>query len=162
MDQRAAIETRIAELRRAQKHVDVDQSMTAVTELLLAMPSAQLSEAGAKARGNAYIIALSDLPSFAVIEACHRWLCAEAGLINDGKEPRRPNYGFAPSAPELRLVAAPIAEIVSHQASWLGRLLGAKVVPEPEVIPDSAEMKARLRGLGLDLTEPKKRAEEDA
>lgn len=160
---RAAIEARIAELKRAETFIDVDFSMTAVTRVLLAMPSAQLSEVGAKARAEAYIVALGDLPSFATIEACRRWLRAEAGFINDGKEPRKPNYAFAPSAPELRLVAMPIAKLVTYQAGTLQNVLRAIPRPEPVQIPEAecAKMRERLSSIGVCLDEPPAYREHD-
>lgn len=152
-------------MRKAASYIDVDRSMTAVTELLLAMPSAQLSDHAAKARGKAYIAALGDLPSFAVIEACRRWLRADAGLLSDGKEPRKPNYAFAPSAPELRMVAEPIARVVEYQAAQLESLLGAMVVAD-QVAPEfsdqhRADMQDRLERIGLSTKPPARKYNHD-
>lgn len=131
---RLVIEARIAELRAARAAVDIDFAMAKVTELLLSFAGQAMNEAGAKARARGYIIALEDLPPWAIADACRRWLRGDAG---------EHNYNFAPSPPILRKVAESAVGIVDSQIAALDRLLTAKVVDDPEEF--SAEHCEKMR-----------------
>src|SRR5262245_24990953 len=48
-------------------------TLVTVTKLLLALPSAKLSETGAEARGEAFMVALEDVPCWATAEAVKGW-----------------------------------------------------------------------------------------
>jgi hypothetical protein len=72
------------------------------------------------------MIALEDLPTIAVTEACRRWLCHEAGTI-DGKQP---NYEYAPVPPTLRVIALQVAAELNGQARQLERLLSAEIAEQ--------------------------------
>lgn len=145
---RMQIEARIRELRAARAAVDIDMAMTAVTELLLSFSSQAMNEAGAKARARGYIVALEDLPAWAIAEACRLWLRGEAGEAN---------YNFAPAPPVLRKIANTIASRVDHQRSVLERLLNAKIVEdEPQFDDRHCEtMRAQLAALWRSFGTPK-------
>ena len=136
----AAIEVRLAELRAALGQTNVDYSMAKVTELLLSFPSQAVNEAGAKAKARGYIIALDDLPSWAVADACRKWLRGECG---------EQNYNFAPSPPQLRKFAEKSARLVSDQIKILEKLIAAQIVDDPEQFSDEhcQEMLGRLSEL---------------
>lgn len=142
--QRAAVETRITNLRRLKDFIDIDMSMTWVMKLLLALTSANLSEAGAKARGEAYIIALHDVPTFAVAEACRRWLRAETGKIGEGKDARLPNFAFPPTPPELAQIARPIATLPGYHIARLEALLAAKAIDDAPAENSARVVRAKI------------------
>lgn len=93
----------------------------AVTELLMAFASAPMSDAGAAARAKGYAVALEGVPSWAVQEACARWL---RGDVEDG------NLAFAPSPPQLRKIANAVMVPIRAQRVLLERVLSARVEEE--------------------------------
>lgn len=138
-EQRDEIERYILRLQDAYNERNIDRSMTAVTKLLLALSDAAVSEAQATARAEAFILVLRDLPTFAVIEACRRWLLGKV-TINDGNgQPRRPNFSFPPKPPELRLVAEPIAAIALSRIHRLQKLMMARVIDDDPPPPPAVQ-----------------------
>ena len=92
-------------------------AMTMVSKILIAYPSAQMTEAKAAAMSEAYLDALADIPLWAIEGARKRWNRGEV----DGLE--RANLAFAPSAPQLRLLAVDELEQEQARARWLDRIL---------------------------------------
>jgi hypothetical protein len=140
------IAKRIEGLTKIQAARDTDTAMAHVAELLLAFPSAQMSLESARARGKAYVTGLEGVPTYAIVEACRRWLRGQCG---------EQNYSFAPSAPVLRGVAEDIAKVGQFQIDQLQRVLDAQVIPDPAQLSDDHRegMLKRLtdmfRGLSL-------------
>ena len=56
-----------------------EQTMIAVTKMMLVLPSRESGELVGQAKGEAYMAALEDVPSWAVQEAMRRWYRAECG-----------------------------------------------------------------------------------
>lgn len=138
---RRAIESRISDLSRILAAVDVDVALARVTEMLLAFPMPAGGQSAATARARGYIAALDDLPSWAVSEACRRWLRGDAG---DGH-----NYAFSPTPPVLRRIAESAVVQARVQLDKLEQLLEAKVVEDPQEFSDEhcAKMRTRLAEL---------------
>ena len=130
--QRRAVLVRVNELEEAETACDVDHTVAAVLEMLEAFPSANLSDAQARNKMKGYMTALEDVPTWAVVEACRRWLRARAG---DQK------YDYAPSPPRLRKIADEVLFAFRAQLHFLQQLLKAKPVSEVKQDP---EMRQRI------------------
>jgi hypothetical protein len=131
-EQRAAVEVRVEQLGDAEVACDIDYTMAVVVEMLDAFPAAKVSDDQTKRKAKGYITALEDAPTWAVAEACRRWLKARAGPQN---------YDFAPTPPRLRQVVDDALADLRGQRIALRRLLKA----EPEVVIErSAELSERV------------------
>lgn len=125
---RQAIARKIDDLQALEGRRDVDYSMAKVADLLLALTVGQgMTEGTAKAKARGYMVALDDLPSWAVAEACRRWLRGEAGDHN---------YNFPPLPPILREVAQHCANVLALERVQLQRLLEADVIEDPREFTD--------------------------
>lgn len=74
-----------------------EQTMVAVTKMMLVLPSRESGELVGQAKGEAYMAALEDIPSWAVQEAMRKWYRAECGDKID--------YKWQPGPATLREVA---------------------------------------------------------
>lgn len=74
-----------------------EQTMVAVTKMMLVLPSRESGELVGQAKGEAYIAALEDIPSWAVQEAMRKWYRAECGDKID--------YKWQPGPATLREIA---------------------------------------------------------
>jgi hypothetical protein len=74
-----------------------EQTMTAVTKMLLVLPSRESGDLMSQAKGEAYMAALEDVPSWAVQEAMRKWYRAECG--------ERFDYRWQPAPATLREIA---------------------------------------------------------
>lgn len=81
--------------------------LAVVAKMLLAYPMAGGSMESGRARGEAYLEALDDVPPWAVADAVRAWHRGEAG---EGR-----NYDFAPSPATLRALA--VNRIEPHRAA---------------------------------------------
>ena len=79
---------------------DPVSSLRHVARLLLGFPAAALSEAAAEARGEAYEVAIEDVPAWAVQAGARRWIRGDVAPCGD-----RVNLAFPPSPPQLRALA---------------------------------------------------------
>ena len=92
-------------------------AMALVSKILIAYPSAQMTEAKAAAMSEAYLDALSDIPTWAIEGARKRWNRGEVSNLGNA------NLAFAPSAPQLRLLAIEELEAEASRAKWAGRMI---------------------------------------
>lgn len=123
------------------------ETLVLVTKMLLVLPSQRTSEAGAEAKGEAYMDALDDVPSWAVRASLRNWHRSNCGTDERGKPY---DYGWAPVPSTLRRISqhatAPVhsriaelerllsavpfrdcsAELASGQGAWLGLLVAIK------------------------------------
>jgi hypothetical protein len=103
------------------------ESLRAVTRLMLVLPSTTQNELSAEARGEAYLDALDDLPSWTVRSAIRRWHRGECGLNDQGKPY---DYHWCPAPAELRRVAMTELWRIKGRAEMLDKLLRAKPLVE--------------------------------
>jgi hypothetical protein len=103
------------------------ETLRAVTRLMLVLPSTTQNELSAEARGEAYLDALDDLPPWAVRSAIRRWHRGECGLNDQGKPY---DYHWCPAPAELRRVAATDLWRVKGRAETLDKLLRAQPLIE--------------------------------
>ncbi|MGU3495915.1 hypothetical protein ACLBXM_17885 [Xanthobacteraceae bacterium A53D] len=100
------VRRRIVECEASLAGAEVAQINVEVAGLLLAFPSANLSDAALQVRARAYHTALEGVPAWALQAAARRWLRGEG----DGN-----NLDFAPSPPRLRKMAdAEILPVREH------------------------------------------------
>lgn len=140
------IANRITDLRRLITAIDVDAALTKVTEMLLAFPMPSGGESAARARARGYVAALDDLPAWAVVEACRKWLRGEAGDEH--------NYAFSPTPPVLRKLAEGTLLVAKVQLDKLEQLLEARPVDDPIEFDDQHCKRMRVRIADL-LRRPK-------
>jgi hypothetical protein len=106
--ERSELERHIAELgavceQMPEKDANAEQeTLRAVTALMVVLPSMTMNELSAEARGEAYMDALDDVTSWAVKSAIRRWHRGDCGL-NDQKKPY--DYHWCPAPAELRRIA---------------------------------------------------------
>lgn len=74
-----------------------EQTMLAVTKMMLVLPSRESGDLVGQAKGEAYMAALEDIPSWAVEEAMRKWYRAECGDKMD--------YKWQPGPATLREIA---------------------------------------------------------
>jgi len=104
---------------------EVPTMLETVARLLLAFPTANMSEAIAAARKDAYQVALEDVPTWAVAAAGKRWVRGDVAILGD-----KVNLSFPPSPPQLRLLALDEVANVRGAGIRAKKLLNAKVRKE--------------------------------
>jgi hypothetical protein len=110
-------------------------TMTTVTKMTLVLPSKEVGELAGEARGEAFMAALDDVPSWAVQEAMRKWHRAEYGPRHD--------YKWQPAPATLR----ELAMIEVYRVMGTRRKLNDILLAEPliEFTPEQeASMKARI------------------
>lgn len=141
---RREIEARIAALDASLNQRNVDRIVSVVVEMLSAFPSREITEETGKMRVRAFVVALEDVPPWAVIAGRRAWLRGEI----DGC-----NTSFAPTPPQLRSASMKEFFKVAGQRRDLSLLLRAEVIPDrsPE---DREAMAERFSALLVALAKP--------
>jgi len=122
-DERAALEAHADNLRMAlddtpsASEAAEGEALIVLTKMLLALPAGQLNEAGAQAKGEAYMAAVDDLPIWAIKAALRSWYRGEAGGKHD--------YRWAPGPAEFRAVVRQMVSQVRIRLADIERLLSA-------------------------------------
>jgi hypothetical protein len=148
-DQREAITRHLAVLDTLEvptPEIDPDAeaaTLVIVTKIMLVLPAQRQNEASAEARGEAYMAALDDMPTWAVAAAARRWYRGDAGNDEQG-EPY--DYSWCPAPADLRRVVMKEVVGIRYRAKQLRQLIAAQ--PRLEYSEEHcAAMRARLRGL---------------
>jgi hypothetical protein len=112
-----------------------------IARLFMAFPGERLSRDEAGMRADGYMIALEGLPLWAVEQAATWWLRGERG---DGRE----NYNFAPSPPQLRLLAEKATLAARSRRYEAVKALQAREQREPDPVMQArvGEMLTGLAG----------------
>lgn len=97
--------------------------LNAIAAMMLVLPSMQQTDIGAHARGEAFLMALEDVPTWAVQAAIRCWYRGEAG--NDDRGQRFDTH-WCPAPGDLRKIALVQKWRVKNRAEELRRLLGAE------------------------------------
>jgi hypothetical protein len=126
-----------------------------LTKMMLVLPAVRQNEASAEACGEAYLIALDDVPPWAVRAAIRRWYRGDGGKDERG-QPRDCHWRPAPA--DLREIATGELWRVKARATKLRKLLRAEPLIEFSDEHRSV-MLARLSTLmhetfGIPLTAP--------
>lgn len=102
-EQKMHVEQHVAALTAALAMTPIEDerhgelTLTTVTKMTLVLPSRDAGELANEAKGEAYMAALEDVPSWAVQEAMRKWYRAECGPKHD--------YKWQPAPATLRSVA---------------------------------------------------------
>lgn len=110
-------------------------TLTTVTKMSMVLPSKETGDLAAEAKGEAYMAALEDVPSWAVQEAMRKWHRSEYGPKHD--------YKWQPAPSTLRNLAM----IETYRVMGIRRKLNELLLAEPllEFTPEHREkMKARM------------------
>ena len=147
-DQRLRIEAKVRDLRMVCEADDSQANQKArlglLATMLMAYPMAGGSEESGKARANAYLVALDDLPPWAIADAIRKWHRGEGG----GKDC---NYRFAPAPAELRFavmqILQPAKQTIAHLESVLSALTVERAMDPTPVMSEIPTARPRLRAL---------------
>ncbi len=107
-------------------------TLTTVSKMTLVLPSKETGELAAEAKGEAYMAALEDVPSWAVQEAMRRWHRAEYGSRHD--------YKWQPAPATLR----ELAMIETYRVMAVRRKLTDLLAAEP-LLERTAEQESAMR-----------------
>lgn len=107
-------------------------TLTTVTKMTLVLPSREAGELANEAKGEAYMVALEDVPSWAVQEAMRKWYRAECGEKHD--------YRWQPAPATLR----DLAMTETYRVMGVRRRLNEILVAEP-LLEFTAEQEASMR-----------------
>lgn len=127
--QRTEMERHVHALRRllSQTPAESEQAEKAVlvivTKMLLALPAQKTTEEAVEAKGEAYLMALDDVPYWAVAEAWRLWCRGVCGKDERGKPY---DYNWAPGPAALRRIALGQTCGAWGRIRALERLLGAQ------------------------------------
>lgn len=125
--ERKQVEAHAGALRKTLAYTPDDSAeaeaemLVVITKMMLALPGQRASEAGAEATGEAYQIALGDLPPWSVTAALRRWYRRDAPPVD--RQPH--NYNWRPAPGILRAIAFEETSKVRGRAIELERLLTA-------------------------------------
>jgi len=119
--QRALIEAKVKELRTASESDDKPENqksrLALVANVLMAYPVSGGSEESGRARAQAYLAAIDDIPPWAISETIRKWHRGECGPDH--------NYRFAPAPAELRAAAMKLLQPAKQTIAHLEGLLNA-------------------------------------
>lgn len=124
-----------SELENTVAAYDRQASFGLIAKMLLAYPIGNASEETGKARGEAYLEALSDISPSILAEAIRRWNRGEAGGDHD--------YRWAPAPAVLRQICNNIKEPVADIVQDLNNLLSAVSI-ERAMDPTPIESESKL------------------
>lgn len=145
-EQKALVESHVRkldvifEMTPAESDRFAQQTLTTVSKMLAVLPSREAGELAAEAKGEAYIAALDDIPSWAVQEAMRRWYRSECGDKYD--------YRWQPGPSTLR----EISQIELYRVRAIRRKLCDVLAAEPPVEfgeDHRAAMRAKLKAIGV-------------
>lgn len=145
-DERARISGRVAELQGICESDDGTENrkvrLGLIGSMLMAYPTSGGSEEAGRARAGAYLVALDDVPPWAIAEAVRRWHRGEGGFSGS-------NYRFAPAPAELRFAAMHILQPAKQAISHLNSILSALTIeramdPAPIEVETSRQPRLRL------------------
>lgn len=100
----------------------LQETLTVVTKMQLVLASQKASELAGEARAEAYMVALEDLPAWAVTAASKRWYRSSCGNNEHGKPY---DYRFMPDPASMRRLAMVEAFRVKNRISDLEKVLSA-------------------------------------
>lgn len=132
--QRVAIERRCGELEAMTQPGPEDVAARSVGGLLAFYATGKTDKTTASVKLRGYMLAVEDLPAWAVTEAVRRWFRGGCGHAN---------YEFAPPPAKLRQVAEDVASLARGQLIIMRRILAAEATEPPK--PVDRALVERLR-----------------
>lgn len=124
VEHRAAIEAKVAVIEAMaaapRTRETRESALGLIGKMLLAYPMAGGTAEAGKARGEAYLDALDDVPPWAIAEAIRQWHRGECGPDH--------NYRFAPAPAELRYAVMQILQPAKQALAHFNALLSALTI----------------------------------
>lgn len=136
-----ALRSWMVQTPQASPEVEV-KTLELIAKMLSVLPSQRTSEAGAEMKAEAYLMALDDVPWWAVEGAIRRWYRSECGTDDRG---RNYDYHWAPDPAAVRRIAMVEALKVKARIDQIESLLGAGAYVDYS--EDFARGRAAVRGL---------------
>lgn len=131
------MQSEIQSLKNLENDVSEIEAAKIITRLLNAFPSQAASSTAVADRNEAYLIAMENVPVWAIEAAYRSWI---------KREHKEKNYIYAPQPPQLRMIALEKAAPIVAYRRQLESLLNAKA--EKEYSPEYRKsMLERIRGL---------------
>jgi hypothetical protein len=145
-EERARISAKLLELRTVSESDDSAENQKSrlglVANMLMAYPMAGGSEETGRARSQAYLIALDDVPPWAIADTIKLWHRGQCGPDH--------NYRFAPAPAELRGAAMnllqPVKQVIAHLESLLNAMTLERAM-DPTPIERAPSAAPRLRAI---------------
>ncbi len=131
--QREQLARHVSDLRALQRQAPVHdakfehETLVAVTKMMLVLSSPAQNDVSAEARGEAFMAALDDIPTWAVHSAIRGWYREACGKNAQG---HAYDYHWCPAPGELRRIGWAEARRVSARADQLEELLRAEPLIE--------------------------------
>ena len=147
-EHRAAIEVYVEQLRSLLAQTPEagaefeNATLVILTKLLLVLPSQRTTEAASEAKAEAYMMALEDVPYWAVEAAGRKWFRGDCGVDERG---RPYDYQWAPAPGPLRRIALVEAARLGERIVAFERVLSA--VEFVNCAHELAQGRAAWRGL---------------
>lgn len=119
-----------------------EQTVTAISKMMLTLPSREAGDLAAEAKSEAYMAALDDVPCWAVQEAMRRWYRGECGAKHD--------YRWQPAPATLRELAL----VETYRVRAVRRKMSQLLTAEPLIEFDEGHcqrMREKIQSLGLSL-----------
>jgi len=110
------------EMTPDQNHQCLSVTLASVSKMIMALGGKKFSDLTGEAKGEAYMLALNDVPCWAVEETVRKWYRGEFDKEYD--------YSFPPSPAVLRKHAREEQYMVRHRARRLRELLQAQAEEE--------------------------------
>jgi len=126
--ERSAVEIQLKDLQTLVSgygdEFEEQQKQTILTKLFLAKPSGPMTEIGAASRAESYMMALEDIPAWAIEAAIKRWHRGDVpGISLD-------EFKWAPDSAVLRKIAANMLEPYYENIRIIERVLLARPLDE--------------------------------
>lgn len=135
----------VLQVRRSLAPADIREVGVWIAKLQAAFPAAEMSDAVAEANQEAYLVALEDVPGWALSAAYKRVLKGTSGL----------NPVFMPTPPQLRALADEATGPIRAYVVRLMKLLDARIEAAPPERP--ADVGAIIANATKGLPESKRR-----
>jgi len=136
--QKIAVESHVRELNAVlamtpeEDTAHGELTMMTVTKMMLVLPSRETGDLAGEARGEAYMAALEDVPSWAVQEAMRHWHRGECGAKYD--------YKWQPAPATLR----ELAMVEVYRVMGVRRQLNDLLLAEPLIVFDEEHCKRMM------------------
>ena len=140
-EERSILAQEITRLSDLLAQRDNDAASNALALVLTSMPSASQGFVDAALRARAYMLALDDVPSWGIVEACRRLV---KGQVEEHQK-------FCPTPPEFRAIVNDVTAPLRYEILMYERIMGAKahrVIPTTPPAAQAGESYAEKIGEG--------------
>lgn len=146
--QRAAIERHLVSLNSSLRETPENgtdwatETLTTISKMLMVLGGTKASELAGEAKAEAYMVALEDVPSWAVVATSRRWYRSGCGNDENG---RPYDYRFMPDPAAMRRLSVIESHRARGQITELQKVLDA--VPYRDCSAELERGRLAMRGL---------------